>query len=457
MVEGKKGRNEKEEKIVVGRYRGIIMKKIILIVLLGIMIPQCLTGCGVTTEKAGMNHTIQTHDTAEEQKNDNKSTQESYAKVYEAYYGELSSYSELEVDDELDNDCVAIKDIFAEDYPEIIALSPYCFSKKGYIDEADFTIKTYRELAERNTKILYADYEFIQSNEKVKGYAILLKKDGTIVLHTYSDDFSKYVLLEKDGEDRFLACRTIELEKSRFLIDDKEVSKDVASDNITILLNNLDCILIKDGVVSEETEQSVKNLSSEQLNPHDAKALCQSQSAANASDEIDKSTMWSEFKGFYSSDCGVEEAKVEITIDSDGSFVGEYKGMPEKVHKTVDGKNVKERMDYAKFQGTFSNARKLNDIEYYVECNDFSYVNTKEDEVKDGVLYHCCEPDPLKTFTQFIIYKKGSKLEDVPEDISWWYEIFSFYQEKEVPDKLDRNVIRNMYTNSFVYQQEKTE
>ncbi|MBO4996824.1 MAG: hypothetical protein J6D02_02370 [Lachnospira sp.] len=433
------------------------MKKIILMLLLGIMIPQCLAGCGVTTEKTGMNNTTQMHGTAEEQKGDEKPSKDLLAKVYDEYYYEVPVYSKAEMEEGLDNDCVAIKDIFAEDYPEIIALSPYYFSKKGYIDEAEFTIKTYRELAEGNTKILYADYEFIQSNEKVKGYAILLKKDGTIVLHTYSDDFSKYVLLEKDGEDRFLACRTIEMEKSRFLIDDKEVSKAAADDNVTILLNNLDCILIKDGVVSEETEQAVKNLSSEQLNPHDAEVMCMSKYAEYASDEIDKNKMWSEFSGFYSSDCGVKEAKMELTIESDGSFVGEYKGMPEKVDKTVDGKHAKERMDYAKFHGTFSNARKLNDIEYYVECNDFSYVNTKEDEVKDGVLYHCCEPNPLKTFTQFIIYKKGSKLEDVPEDISWWYEIFSFYQEKEVPDKLDRHVIRNMYTNSFVYQQEKTE
>lgn len=430
------------------------MKKIILTLFLGILISPCLAGCGVTTEKTGMDNTTQTHDTAEEQKND-KVSRELYAKVYEAYYYEVPVYSELEMEEGLDNNCVAIKDIFAEEYPEIIALSPYYFSKKGYIDEADFTIKTYRELAEQNTKILYADYEFIQSDEKVKGYAVLLKKDGTIVLHTYSDDCSKYALLEKDGGERFLACRTIEMKESRFLVDDKEVSKDAAADNVTILLNNLDCILIKDGVVSEEIEQAVNNLSNEQLNPHDAEMLCMSKYAEYVSDEIDKNKMWSEFSGFYSRDCGAEEAKVEMTIESDGSFVGEYKGMLKKVDKTADGKHAEECMDYAKFHGTFSNARQLNDIEYYVECNDFSYDNAKEDEIKDGVLYQYCEPDLLKTFTQFIIYKQGSKLDEVPEDIGWWYEIYSFYQEKEVPDKLDRHVIRNIYTDCYVYQQEQ--
>ena len=170
--------------------------------------------------------------------------------------------------------------------------------------------------------------------------------------------------------------------------------------------------------------------------------------------------MWSEFAGTYSSDCGVEEATVEITIESDGSFVGEYKGLPVKVNKTVGGKHVKQSMDYAKFHGTFTNARKMTEIEYYIECNDFSYENDKEYEVKEDVLYNYCEPDSLRTFSQFIIYKKGSKLDDVPEYIEWWYEIYSFNQETEVPDELDRNVIKNIYIDSdisYVFQQGKNQ
>lgn len=438
------------------------MKRVIVTVLLGIIIFQCLAGCGVTTEKTATNNTTQIHTTSESPKDDDKVSKDLYSKVFDEYFGQICSYSESKIDGnfDLDNDCVALKDIFAEDYPELIALSPYHYSKKGYIKEdVAFTIKTYRELAEQNSKILYADYKFIQSNEKVKGYAVLLKKDGTLVLHKYSDTSSEYALLTKDGEERFLSRKTIKISENQSLIDNEKVSQEAAADNITTLLSNLDCILIKDGVVSEETEQSVKNLSSMQLNPHDAKVLCLAKSAEYTSEKIDKGTMWSEFAGTYSSDCGVEEETLEITIDNDGSFVGEYKGLPMKVNKVVDGKHVKKSMDYAKFQGTFSNARKVYDIEYYIECNDFSYMNDKEYEVKDDVLYNYCEPTQLKTFTQFIIYKKGSKLDDVPEDISWWYEIYSFYQKKEIPDELDRNVIQNIYTYgnpSFVYQQEKT-
>lgn len=441
------------------------MKRIILTTLLEIIILQCLTGCGVNTEKTATNNTTQIVTTSGSPKGHDNIPKELYAKVYDAYFGSLSSYLEWKIDGnhDLDNDCVAIKDIFAEEYPELITLSSYHYSKKGYIKhDVAFTIETYREskTMESNIKILYADYKFIQSGEKAKGYAVLLKKDGTIVLHKSSDTSSEYRLLEKDGDDRFLGCKTISVKEGQFLIDDEAVSQEAAASNIATLLNDLDCILIKDGSVSEEVEQSSKNLSSIQLNPHDAKVYCLSKSAEYSSEEIDKKTMWSEFAGTYSSDCGVEEENIEITIKSDGSFVGEYKSLPVKVNKTVDGKNIKKSMDYAKFHGTFSNARKLNDIEYYIECNDFSYVDDTEYEVKEDVLYNYCEPYPLRTFSQFIIYKKGSKLDTVPEYIEWWYGIYSFYQKTEVPDKLDKNVLRNIYIDdsdiSFVFQQDKT-
>lgn len=248
------------------------------------------------------------------------------------------------------NDCVALKSVMTTEQSDLIMVSPYRITKKGYLtgDAISFEMFTYQkhDSREDQTRVLYADYNFINTKDKVKGYAVIDTKNTDIILCKCSDDQTEYIQLKRDGT-HYIKAQSIQMGKKKYQIDDEMVAKEKAVAALETALDQVEAVLLKEGVLDQMVMEKIKGKPDCTMNPHAAKEMCQYQEASQA----------------------------------------EYE-----------------------------------------------------------------EPEELRTMTQLILYKKGIAMEQFPDVVKGWFEVHSFLEDKEMPEKTDRAILYNPYTRSYFFE-----
>ena len=313
------------------------------------------SGCGNASknEKTASSTTQQVTTEAASASSDADS-QGSQADVWNTYYQKLSlRYSEPDASNETGdtaNDCVALKSVMTTEQSDLIMVSPYRITKKGYLtgDAISFEMLTYQkhDSREDQTRVLYADYNFINTKDKVKGYAVIDTKNTDIILCKCSDDQTEYIQLKRDGT-RYIKAQSIQMGKKKYQIDDEMAAKEKAVAVLETALDQVEAVLLKEGVLDQMVMEKIKGKPDCTMNPHAAKEMCQYQEASQA----------------------------------------EYE-----------------------------------------------------------------EPEELRTMTQLILYKKGIAMEQFPDVVKGWFEVHSFLEDKEMPEKTNRAILYNPYTRSYFYE-----
>lgn len=405
------------------------------------------SGCGNASknEKTASTTTQQVTTEAASASSDADS-QGSQADVWNTYYQKLSlRYSEPDASNETGdtaNDCVALKSVMTTEQSDLIMVSPYRITKKGYLagDAISFEMLTYQKHGSREdqTKVLYADYNFINSKDKVKGYAVIDTKNTDIILCKCSDDQTEYIQLKRDGT-RYIKAQCIQMGKKKYQIDDEMVAKEKAVAVLETALDQVEAVLLKEGVLDQMVMEKIKGKPDCTMNPHAAKEMCQYQAAVCSSKEVSQEQIWKNYAGSYTTSTGKDTSQIVFHIKKDGTFSGEYKN---------EQKNQKLS---SSFSGSFQNGRELEKDSYYLQCEDFHFDRkTPSDQEASQAEYE--EPEELRTMTQLILYQKGIAMEQFPDVVKGWFEVHSFLEDKEMPEKTDRAILYNPYTRSYFYE-----
>lgn len=399
------------------------------------------SGCGNASknEKTASSTTQQVTTEAASASSDADS-QGSQADVWNTYYQKLSlRYSEPDASNETGdtaNDCVALKSVMTTEQSDLIMVSPYRITKKGYLtgDAISFEMLTYQkhDSREDQTKVLYADYNFINTKDKVKGYAVIDTKNTDIILCKCSDDQTEYIQLKRDGT-RFIKAQSIQMGKKKYQIDDEMVAKEKAVAALETALDQVEAVLLKEGVLDQMVMEKIKGKPDYTMNPHAAKEMCQYQAAVCSSKEVSQEQIWKNYAGSYTTSTGKDTSQIVFHIKKDGTFSGEYKN---------EQKNQKPS---SSFSGSFRNGRELEDASYYLQCEDFHF-DEKTSQTKD------VQPEELRTVTQLLLYKKGIALKQFPDQVKGWFEVHFFEENKELPEQTDRAILYDPYTQSYFYE-----
>lgn len=107
-----------------------------------------------------------------------------------------------------------------------------------------------------------------------------------------------------------------------------------------------------------------------------------------------------------------------MTIDSDGSFSGEF----------YDGELGSSGPDYpngttyqSNFSGTFTQPEKVNDYTYSLQIQEINYEKEPgTEEIIDGMLYSYAKPYGLDGAEELLIYLPGAPLDQLPEEFLSW-------------------------------------
>ena len=221
--------------------------------------------------------------------------------------------------------------------------------------------------------------------------------------------------------------------KKKYQIDDETVAKEKAVAALETALDQVEAVLLKEGVLDQTVAAKIKGKPDCTMNPHAAKEMCQYQAAVCSSKEVSQEQIWKNYAGSYTTSTGKDTSQIVFHIKKDGTFSGEYKN---------EQKNQKLS---SSFSGSFQNGRELEKNSYYLQCEDFHF-DEKTSQTKD------VQPEELRTVTQLLLYKKGIAMEQFPDTVKGWFEVHSFLEDKEMPEKTDRAILYNPYTRSYFYE-----
>lgn len=420
--------------------RGVITMKrkgIVLCLILCIL----TSGCGnASKNEKTASSTTQRVTTEAASASSDADSQGSQADVWNTYYQKLSlRYSEPDASNETGdtaNDCVTLKSVMTTEQSDLIMVSPYRITKEGYLtgDAISFEMLTYQkhDSREDQTRVLYADYNFINTKDKVKGYAVIDTKNTDIILCKCSDDQTEYISLKRDGT-RYIKAQSIQMGKKKYQIDGETVVKEKAVAALETALDQVEAVLLKDGVLDQTVMEKIKGKPDCTMNPHAAKEMCQYQAAVCSSKEVSPEQIWENYAGSYTTNTGKDTSQIVFHIKKDGTFSGEYKN------------EQKDQKLSTSFSGSFQNGRELESDSYYLQCEDFHF-DEKTSQIEDA------QPEELRTVTQLLLYKKGIALKQFPDQVKGWFEVHFFEENKELPEKTDRAILYNPYTKSYFYE-----
>lgn len=122
-----------------------------------------------------------------------------------------------------------------------------------------------------------------------------------------------------------------------------------------------------------------------------------------------------------------------LTIDQDGSFLGEY----------FDGEMGDIGEDYpngtmyqSNFSGQFSQPERVNDYTYSMRIREINYEEAAgSEEIIDGVRYCYSEAYGLEDAEEILIYLPGAPLEELPQEFRGWvgYYDLSDTEDTQLP------------------------
>ncbi len=135
--------------------------------------------------------------------------------------------------------------------------------------------------------------------------------------------------------------------------------------------------------------------------------------------------------------------RTSITLNVDGSFIGEYSDseMGSNTEAYPNGS-----VYISTFSGDFVNIEKINDHSYRMKISKLVVEKTIGEEwIEDGIRYIASEPYGLEQGKDFILYLPDTPIDMVPEEfLTWWpYR----YEQKDSPrETLDCYGILNVTT-----------
>ncbi len=134
-----------------------------------------------------------------------------------------------------------------------------------------------------------------------------------------------------------------------------------------------------------------------------------------------------------------ETLDVETEVNADGSFVGKY----HRIDKENTGPGYPNGIYYScTFHGKFTNVRKIDDLEYYMEVMHYDYdLPTGQETDSDGMLIVAEKPSGLGgALGEFCLYMKGRSTSDLPESTREHHR--EFHGLATVPARLQGNLLR---------------
>lgn len=107
----------------------------------------------------------------------------------------------------------------------------------------------------------------------------------------------------------------------------------------------------------------------------------------------------------------------EMTINSDGSFQGEYHDSD----MGSSGEGYDGTIYQSKFSGQFTEPEKINEYTYSVMIQKINYENEPNtEEIKDNALYKYTEAYGLEDTEEILIYLPGVPSTELPEEFVQW-------------------------------------
>ena len=111
----------------------------------------------------------------------------------------------------------------------------------------------------------------------------------------------------------------------------------------------------------------------------------------------------------------------ELTINSDGSFTGEYHDS----ELGITGEGYKNGTVYiCNFSGKFKDVEKIDDYTYSIKLDYLETEGTQGEEyIEDEIRYIYSEPYGMSRSEEFQLFLPGKPLDDMPEDFISWLSI----------------------------------
>lgn len=123
-----------------------------------------------------------------------------------------------------------------------------------------------------------------------------------------------------------------------------------------------------------------------------------------------------------------------MTIEDDGSFVGEYR---DSNVGSVGKKHPHGTVHYCDFYGTLSEPEKVNEYTYSVKIKSLkTRVKPGKKEIKDKIKYIYTEPYGLENAKKLLIYLPGAPKSELSEEFLMWTGVGYDWDEDVKEDEL---------------------